>query len=202
MKATDVKIPPQLQAMIALATLPQKWEMLISIVTSNIKMVDLDLSKVCNAVITQYQVDSVCYSSNKHNTNKISTVKHKCGDPNWHSQQGSNQQQQGQDGQYKRKHGICTGKGKAKQSDQSQQHSHITNIASLAPPSTSTIALSAPSSMQRCTFNRPPPKQCTPSPYKAFNAAIDTAPASRSKPTIQIVKTLEQHITNMYLESP
>ncbi len=40
-----------------------------------------------------------------------------------------------------------------------------------------------------------------PSPYKAFNAAINTAQASGSKLTIQMVKTLEQHITNTYLES-
>jgi hypothetical protein len=141
----------------------------------------------------------------------ISMVKRKCGDPNWHSQQGglnqqqcqNNQQQnQGQDGQYKRKHGKHTGKGKGKQQDQFQQHSHITNIASLAPPSTSTIALPALSDMQRCTITYPLPKQCMPSPYKAFNAAIDTAQASGSKLTIQTVKTLEQHITDMYLESP
>jgi hypothetical protein len=42
----------------------------------------------------------------------------------------------------------------------------------------------------------------TPGPYKAFNAAIDTAQASGSKPTIQTVKTLEQRITDTYLESP
>jgi hypothetical protein len=93
MKAIDVEIPPQLQAMIALAALPQKWEMLISIVTGNVEMVDLDLSEVRTAVIAQYQVDTVCHGLNKHNTNKISVVKHKRSDPNWHSQQGSNQQQ-------------------------------------------------------------------------------------------------------------
>ena len=41
-----------------------------------------------------------------------------------------------------------------------------------------------------------------PGPYKAFNTAINTAQASGSKPTIQIVKTLEQCITDMYLKSP
>jgi hypothetical protein len=35
-----------------------------------------------------------------------------------------------------------------------------------------------------------------------FNAAVDTAQASGSKLTIQMVKTLEQHITDAYLESP
>jgi hypothetical protein len=41
-----------------------------------------------------------------------------------------------------------------------------------------------------------------PGPYKAFNTAIDTAQASGSKPTIQMVKTLKQRITDTYLESP
>jgi hypothetical protein len=208
MKAADVEIPPQLQAMIALAALPQKWEMLISVITGNNEMANLDLSEVRTAVITQFQADTVRHGSQKHNANKISTVKCKCSDPNWHSQQGSNQQQrqnqqqQGQDGQYKRKHGKRAGKGKGKQQDQSQQHSHIANIASMAPPSTSTIALPAPSGMQRRTVTCPLPKQCTPGPYKAFNVAIDTAQASGSKPTIQTVKTLEQRITDTYLESP
>jgi len=90
MSATDVKVPNQLQAMIALAALPQKWEMLISVITGDIEMLDLDLSKVCTVVITQFQADSVCHSSSKHNANKISTVKRKHGDPNWCNQQGSN----------------------------------------------------------------------------------------------------------------
>jgi hypothetical protein len=159
MKAADVEIPPQLQAMIALAALPHKWEMLISVVTGDVEMADLDLGEVCTAVITQFQADSVHHGSNKHNANKISAVKRKRGDPNWHSQQGSNQQQrqnqqqQGQDGQYKRKHGKRAGKGKGKQQDQSQQHSHIANVASMAPPSTSTIALPAPSGMQKRTVS-------------------------------------------------
>jgi len=107
MKAADVAIPPQLQAMIALAALPQKWEMLISVVTGDNPLEDLILSDVRSAVITQFQVDSVRYGSKQHNANKISTVKRKHGDPNWHNQQGSgqqqqqNQQQQGSDSQAK-----------------------------------------------------------------------------------------------------
>ena len=72
----------------------------------------------------------------------------------------------------------------------------------MAPPTTSTIALPAPSGMQKHIVTCPASKQHTPGPYKAFNAAVDTAQASRSKPTIQTVKTLKQRITNMYLESP
>jgi hypothetical protein len=72
----------------------------------------------------------------------------------------------------------------------------------MAPPTTSTIALPASSGIHKHTITRPAPKQHTPSPYKAFNAAVDTAQASGSKPTIQMVKTLKQRITDTYLESP
>jgi len=208
MKAADVAVPPQLQAMITLTALPQKWEMLISVITGDNPLEDLILSDVHTVVIMQFQVDSVHYGSKQHNANKISTVKHKRGNPNWHNQQGSgqqqqqNQQQQGSDGQAKQKHGKHAGKGKAKVADQSQQHSHITNVASMAPPTTSTIVLPAPSGMQKCIVTCPTPKQRTPGPYKAFNAALDTAQASGSKLTIQMVKTLEQRITDAYLESP
>jgi len=101
MKAADVAVPPQLQAMIALAPLPQKWEMLISVVTGDNPLEDLILSDVRTAVIMQFQADSVHYGSKQHNANKISMVKRKHGNPNWHNQQGSGQQQQGSDGQAK-----------------------------------------------------------------------------------------------------
>jgi hypothetical protein len=93
MKAADIAVPPQLQAMIALAALPQKWEMLISVVTGDNPLEDLILSDVHTAVITQFQADSVHHGSKQHNTNKISAVKCKRGNPNWHNQQGSGQQQ-------------------------------------------------------------------------------------------------------------
>ena len=90
MSTMDVEVPTQLQVIITLATLPQKWEMLISIITGNVEMSDLDLGEVCDAIITQFQTDSVCHGSNKHNANKISAVKCKRSDSNWHNQQGSN----------------------------------------------------------------------------------------------------------------
>ncbi len=54
MSSAEVAIPPQLQAMIALAALPQKWEMLISIVTRDTELQDLDLGDICTAVVGQY----------------------------------------------------------------------------------------------------------------------------------------------------
>ena len=85
MKAADVKIPSQLQAMITLATLPQKWKILISVVTDACEMANLDLGEVHDAVMPQFQADSIHHSSHKHNANKISTVKCKCSNPNWQS---------------------------------------------------------------------------------------------------------------------
>ena len=76
--------------MIALAALPQKWEMLISVVTGDNPLEDLILSDVRTAVITQYQADSVHHGSKQHNANKISVVKCKHGNLNWRNQQGSN----------------------------------------------------------------------------------------------------------------
>ena len=113
MKAADVAIPPQLQVMIALAALPQKWEMLISVVTGDNPLEDLILSDVRTVVIMQFQADSVRYGSKQHNANKISAVKRKRGDPNWRNQQGSGQQQQGSDGQAKRKRGKRARQGQS-----------------------------------------------------------------------------------------
>jgi hypothetical protein len=60
MKAANIAVPPQLQMMITLTTLSQKWEMLIFVITSDNTLEDLILSNVCTAVITQFQIDSVC----------------------------------------------------------------------------------------------------------------------------------------------
>jgi hypothetical protein len=46
------------------------------------------------------------------------------------------------------------------------------------------------------------PKVRTPGPYKALNAALDKAQEDGVTPTIQMVKMLEQHITQQYEEGP
>jgi hypothetical protein len=146
-------------------------------------------------------------SGNPQCANKISVVKRKRRDPGFNQQQGNQQQrpyhQQQQpsssEGQAQRKRG---GKGKGKQQQQQHQHSHIANVASLVPPTTSTIALPGPSGIKKRVVYPTAPKERKPGPYKALDAVIDAAQASWSKPTIQMVKTLEQHITDAYLESP
>ena len=47
MKDAEVEVPQQLQAMTAMATLPQKWEMLISIITGDNELAELELYQVC-----------------------------------------------------------------------------------------------------------------------------------------------------------
>ena len=83
MQGAGVIIPKQLQVIIMLTALPQKWEMLVSIVTRDTDLEDLNLSDICNAVIGQYQSESICYGSGKQNANKISVVKCKHSDLNW-----------------------------------------------------------------------------------------------------------------------
>jgi hypothetical protein len=52
MKAANVAVPPQLQAIITLAALPQIWKMLISVITVNNPLEDLILSNMRTVVIT------------------------------------------------------------------------------------------------------------------------------------------------------
>jgi hypothetical protein len=55
MGAAGVTILAQLQAMISLAALSKKWEMLVLVVTRDNKLKNLTLGDVCTAVIMQYQ---------------------------------------------------------------------------------------------------------------------------------------------------
>jgi hypothetical protein len=94
--AASIVIPPQIQAMILLAALPQKWEMLVSIIIQQHMLQNIKLSRVCDAILAQYEWESVHGGKGKqHNANKISAVKHKCGNPQFQQQQGGNQQQGG-----------------------------------------------------------------------------------------------------------
>jgi hypothetical protein len=76
------------------------------------------------------------------------------------------------------------------------------NVTSLKAPTTATIALPGPSGLQKCTVSMDKPKVRTPGPYKALNAALDKVQEDGVVPTIQMVKMLEQHITQQYEEGP
>jgi hypothetical protein len=57
--AASIIIPPQIQAMILLSALPQKWEMLMSIVTQH-ALTMIQLSHVRDAILAQYELENVC----------------------------------------------------------------------------------------------------------------------------------------------
>ena len=94
MKAADIEVPNPLQAMIALAALSKKWEMLVTIIVGDNDIDELELLDVRTTILNQWQLESICHGSGKHNTNKISTVKCKHGSPGFNQQQGGQQQHQ------------------------------------------------------------------------------------------------------------
>ena len=57
--------------MITLTALPQKWEMLISIVTGDTELQDLDLGDIHTTVIGQYQLETVRHGTGKHNVSLL-----------------------------------------------------------------------------------------------------------------------------------
>jgi uncharacterized protein (DUF2252 family) len=98
----NVTIPEQIQVMMLLSALPQKWEMLVSIVTQQKDLNKIKFLDVCNAILTQYQSESVrgkqgqCNNGNNHGqqANKLSAVHRKCDNPNFSQQQQGDGQQQ------------------------------------------------------------------------------------------------------------
>jgi hypothetical protein len=191
--------------MILLSALPQKWEMLVSIVIQQHALTTIQLSHVRDTILTQYKSENVCSGGKgkQQHTNKLSAVKWKYGNQNFSNQESGGSQQKPED-RPKCQHG---GRRKGKKKEQqghahTAQVSHIMNIASLEAPTTATIALPGPSRLQKCTVSMEKPKVRTPGPYTALNAALDKAQEDGVMPTIQMVKTLEQHITQQYKEGP
>jgi gag-polypeptide of LTR copia-type len=87
--ATSIIIPPQIQAMILLSALPQKWEMLVSIVTHQHVLTTIQLSHVRDAILAQYKSENVRSGGKgkQQHTNKLSAVKQKCGNQNFSNQE-------------------------------------------------------------------------------------------------------------------
>jgi hypothetical protein len=135
--------------------------------------------------------------------NKLSVVKWKRGNQNFSNQESGGSQQKPEDRPKRKRGGRGKGKGKEHQGHaHTAQVLHIANIASLEAPTSTTIALPGPSGLQKRTFSVAKPKVWTPGPYKALNAALDKVQEDSVTPTIQMVKTLEQHITKQYEEGP
>ena len=202
-----MRIPKPIQAMIVLAALPQKWEVLVPIITQTVELDKLDISDVREAILAQYQTESAHRPHNngnnknnkQHNANKLSAVKRKRGDPSFSNQQrGDNQSQQSGDKPRQRgQRGKGKGKGKGKPQSDGHNHahiSHVADIASLGAPTMSTIAQISPSGVQKRTVSTPAPKERTPGPYKSLNQALDLADRIGVTPTIQTTKTLEQRL--------
>ena len=208
-----IHIPDPIQAMIAMSALPQKWEVLVPVIIQTVDASDLDLSEVRNAIVAQWQTENARHANNgdkkdkkQHNANKLSNVKRKRGDPSFSSQQqGDNQQQQQNNGDHKpRQHGSHgKGKGKGKGNNNGHAHiSHVADVASIAPPTSATIAQVGPSGINKRTITTPVPKERKSGPYKSLDEALDTADRMGITPTIQTVKTLEERITQEYMDGP
>ena len=220
--SAEVDIPEQIKAMMLLAALPQKWEMLVSIVTQQRNLNSIKFVDVRDAVLTQFQSESMRGNRGQCNkgqnqgqqANKLSAVKRKCDNPNFSNQQqgeGSQRQNQQNGNRPKRQHGQ-RGKGKQRQQqqgDHSHSHSHIADpvivsTPSVPTPTTATIVevTSAGPSKRKLTTAPPAPSERTPGPYPNLNKALDLADRIGVKPTIQTTKTLEERIQKQYTDGP
>ena len=87
-----LEVKDKLQALIALAALPPKWETMVALITQNFELADITLKAVREAIINQYETET---NQGQHkgnqSANKISTVKRKRGNPDFNKQE--NQQQ-------------------------------------------------------------------------------------------------------------
>jgi hypothetical protein len=185
--ATFIIILPQIQVMILLSALPQKWEMLVSIVTQQHVLMTIQLSHVCDAILAQYELENVCSSGKgkQQHANKLSAVKQKHSNQNFSNQESGGSQQKPEDYPKCQCGGCRKGKKKEQQGHaHTAQVSHIANVASLEAPTTATIALSGPSGLQKCTVSMEKPKVWTPGPYKALNATLDKVQEDGVMPTI------------------
>ncbi|KAF8268216.1 hypothetical protein EI94DRAFT_1800724 [Lactarius quietus] len=178
-----VAIPEIIQVMILLSTLPHKWEMLISIFGHG-------------TVGKQEEQRETPTAAAAAECSKLSTVKHKRGDPNYKQQCGTgngngsgsgqkNSQQSGQgNSQGKKKHGKHRGKkvSQLQQEQETHDHSHLASKAALPVPKMSTVAHFTPGgksvhTISGCTLFTPKKGM-----YSTFN------------------KTLEEHITPLDLD--
>jgi hypothetical protein len=203
--ATSIIILPQIQAMILLSALPQKWEMLMSILTQQHALMMIQLSHVRNAILAQYKSENVRSGGKgkQQHANKLSAVKQKRSNQNFSNQESGGSQQKPEDRPKCQCNGCRKGKKKEQQGHaHTTQVLHIVNVASLEAPTTATIALPGPSGLQKRTISMERPKVRTPGPYKALNAAFNKVQEDSVTPTIQMVKMLEERITKQYEEGP
>jgi hypothetical protein len=75
--------------MILLSALPQKWEMLVSIVTQQHALTTIQLSHVRDAILAQYELENMRSGGKgkQQHTNKLFAVEWKRGNQNFSNQE-------------------------------------------------------------------------------------------------------------------
>jgi hypothetical protein len=206
--APTLAIRPQLQALIAMSTLPQKWEHLIPVMCNNMPVADLKLSTVSACVESQYETEANRGQHKAaHNAQKLSAVKRKRNDPRF-SKQGSSQQQSSASGPsnqqqpFRQRGGRGSrrgkpSKGKGKAPARAPQHSHVASVAALVPPTTHKVTHIGSSGVSTRTEVESSSPQRTPGFFPSFNKALTLAEWLDVPATVQTVKTLEQRFADV-----
>ena len=172
-------------------------------IMQNIELADLDFNDVWDAIVAQYETET---NHGQHkaslSANKISAVKHQCGNPGFNKQE--NQQQHQSSGSSSKLSGNqqqprecgARGSGKNKKGKdklrQQPTHSHVTSIATLPPPSSHTVAHIGFSSMTQRVVSNPSPLSRSSGPHLSLNKALLLAEWLEVMSTIQTLKMLEQ----------
>jgi transposase InsO family protein len=209
--ARKLHVPDVIQALIAMAAIPNKWEYLIPILCQNIEIDDLEIADIKDILVTQFENETNrgAHKGNKkeQHANKLSNVKRKRdNDPRFKKQSGSpqqaadspppNQQQHKQRGaRAGARGGKAKGKGKASQAG----HSHVASVAALTPalpsPSTTSVAHIGPSSSivtRTVSIPHPTLQARVEGPYPTVNRALSLLERMDAPLSIQVVKTIEQ----------
>ena len=89
-----MKIQEELQALIALAALPPKWETMIALIMQNFDLADILLKAVHKAIINHYETEANRgqHKGSQH-ANKISAIKCKHSNPDFNKQDNQPQRQ-------------------------------------------------------------------------------------------------------------
>jgi hypothetical protein len=209
--AKRIAVPDTIQALIAMAAIPQKWENFIPIICNGFKIQDLEVSDIKDVVVTQFENETNhgAHKGNKkeQHANKLSNIKQKHdNDPRFKKQSGSQQQaadspptNQQQHKQRGARAGACRGKAKGKGKASQAGHSHIASVTALTPalpsPSTTSVAHIGPSSsIVKHTVSIPHPtlQARVEGPYPTVNRALLLLEHMDAPLSIQVVKMIEQ----------
>src|ERR1700744_3657853 len=212
--ATNLSIKNQLQALIGLAALPAKWEHLVPILCQSTLLDNLKLSDVATAAISQFETETNRgqHKGTVHSASKISSVKQKRGGNPSFNQQGRSQQQSGPSSSFNpssnqqqkpRQRGGRGQRGrggKGKGLPRPQGHSHVASVASLVAPTTHHISHVGPSGIVTCTSHETSPIKEGSGFYPSVNKAVSLAQRLEVPATVQMVKTLEQRLSDFNAE--